>query len=327
MIARIDFRETEGLSLRVVTAWFLWAFSTALGADPSPKIAYQAPAECPSLEAFSADVRSRLEGIGGAQIEDSLITVTIQRAGAKLRGRVVIGGEGEAQWQRVVEARRCGDLASALALVIALSLQERAAAREVATPVAPSLPPVAVISSREPAAESRWALDAGAGVDTAVGMAPDALLAIPVFVEIRFRGGRWHPEVRLAVVQTLTDRAQSGPAMANFSVLFGELDLCPTAFAIGRHVQIAPCGRMQAGVLSAGGVGLSAPRSEDRPWLASLALARGRATIGSRFFAQLEIGVGFPLTRDRFMVDPQIVVWEVPATMFATGAAVGVAFW
>jgi hypothetical protein len=308
-----------------VTAWFFWGFSMILSAEQPLELAYQAPAECPDSHAFSADVRTRLQDMGGIEIEDPRIEVTIQRTHGKLRGRVTIGGDGEARRERIVEGRRCRDLASALALVIALSLQERAAAHETETAHRPR-EPQPTVRAPELVAESRWSLDAGVGMDSAIGMAPDALLAIPVFIETRFRAGRWRPEVRLAVVQTLTDRAQRGPATADFSVRFGEVDLCPTAFVLGL-VQIVPCVRMQAGVLSAGGVGLSAQRSEDRPWLAPLVLARGRATIASRFFAQLEIGVGFPLTRDRFMVDPQLVVWEVPATMFAAGAAMGVVFW
>src|SRR5262249_8941148 len=121
-------------------ALFFCALAAVLGADPPPQVDYQTLRDCPPAHVFSDGVRARLEGIGGAEIENPHIRVTIARAGGKLHGHLIVEHDGEAPLERNVEARRCTDLVSALALIVALSLQQRAAGAGAASEVVATPP-------------------------------------------------------------------------------------------------------------------------------------------------------------------------------------------
>lgn len=112
-MTKVGFSSCGGAALALA---MVLATSTA-----SADVAWSAPAECPTAE----DVNRRVRALApeGAREADAAVTVTLDgdhHARAEVRVTAANGGEGS----RRLEANGCADVAEAVALVVAMSLQE-----------------------------------------------------------------------------------------------------------------------------------------------------------------------------------------------------------
>lgn len=103
--------------------------------EPSPRpaelvrIAYDAPADCPSRDVFLARVRSRVGTAWEAPPEGAAraVQVTVVRESGKSAGRLAFVDENGRPVHRAVSGATCDDVVSAIALVTALAIESRLA--------------------------------------------------------------------------------------------------------------------------------------------------------------------------------------------------------
>ncbi len=329
---------------------FALLVSRGARADPPPaalRITYHAPDGCPSESAFSSQIlarthKARLATPGESRSRALDITIT-QRDGG-FSGRLELADQRGRFSHRNVSGDTCKDVVAALALVTALTLDPMASTRPIppapgaksAAPPPRAARPVPVPAPvRRPAPAPLWRAPApppprppwhvSVGGDVAVrgGAAPRAVLALPVFVEVGMpRGG---PSLRASFESSLQTTLQVGAAAAAFRWTAGTLEGCPLSWsALG--FRVAPCLRVEAGVLEAQGEHIS-PRENAHPlWVALGATVRTEWSFLPPAFADAGAGVVVPFTRDHFYFQPDPPFYTPAAVGWLARVGLGVRF-
>jgi hypothetical protein len=89
--------------------------------------------------------------------------------------------------------------------------------------------------------------------------------------------------------------------------------LCP-GWGLGDHLQVEPCGRVTAGMLSVTDRSVSNPLTADRWWGSAGALLRASAVLGWGLSLDIEAGVDFPFITRRFITTTTVPNQVVGAT-------------
>ena len=350
--------------VRRVNAWLPlmalgWAFvgPRALAADSdfeTIRLVYQAPATCPSVEGFLAEVRRSAPRLRLAGADDSARTFLVNVQGERAaRGRLTVAKDGAIVGQRDVEGSTCGEVSRVLAFAVALAVDPNAKPPPdriggppqpgAASPVRPShvaadtsstLPSSPVPAAQPPswslttppAADVQsawWALSAHALA--ASGLAPNATFGGGASVDLGRRVGNLHPVIRLGLEYSSSAPASTDGAIVTFSNALLSLEGCPTTWDLGR-ISFLPCARFDGGVRIAAGEGIPNARTVVRPWVDLGAMARFRIRVGGPSFVDLGGGVLFAAVQDRVFLSPDVTVHSVPALGGRGEIALGVAF-
>jgi hypothetical protein len=293
------------------------------------RIAYQAPAECPAVDAMKSRIvassaRARLAD----PIEPAVdlgVSIVAESGGfmGYLRVRTVEGNE----TRRAVPAATCEEVVSALSLIAAIVVDPDAVLPPETPPEAPS--PSATEAAPAPAAtheETRPALPAEpaevverhrpaprywfvvAGEVGALGaIAPD--LAVDAAVSVGFIDtgpSLFAPSVRLSARGAWSPDSNfgSGEGTASFRRLGGRLSGCPLRVSAG-PIGLRPCGFIELGSLHASSQSPVEPSSPTVLWGAAGVLGRGEMLLFDRLVLGLDLGALFPFWHSDFYYLPQ----------------------
>ena len=306
---------------------------------------YETTEGCPNEEVFREQVerRARTRQSRSASLR---VEVHVVRDRRDHVGTIFLTDARGERSTRKVNASRCDEVVSALALVAALAVDDaaREAERTAEEPAPPrASPPTATAStaidapaasparSDEPA--RTFALRAGAHAAAQSGVAPDVVMTVPVFVELgldhsRAASGvelRFEPSVRALGIFGGSDRKTIGAAAADFAWTSGAVDACPVRIHLG-PASLVPCARVEVGVLSASGEQIVPARSDSRLWTALALPIRLRLEPWRHFFVEIEGAARTPLVRDRFVFQPDSKVFEAPPVGWTAAAGAGVRF-
>jgi len=228
----------------------------------------------------------------------------------------------------------CGEVADALALVLALAIDARANDASALTAAPPPPPPLTPSPAGAPpelpsdrlvgrtSRASRWAISSTLGVGvTGPFVGPEAFLEMSLVPATGDRGFSLLPGARLGASLTWSRAGDSFGDVAQFTRVSAILDLCPLRLAWGRLVASA-CARGEAGALTASGGSL---QTSPRPSLAGGALVVAHWTLWDRAFVQLEGGAVLPFPQDRFLLDG-FAVYTVSPVEALGSVAVGARF-
>ena len=275
-------------------------------------VRYLAPTGCRSERAFATDLLRRtprivLSDAEGPNVDVYDVRIERSETGTFLGTLHALGDvPGEPQRHH---ARTCADVASALALTLALSVDPDAridALPEPSAALAPPAPPPSPPSLDVPAPTpvgGRTSFAMGLGGDVLGGAFDRPLLGLSAFGEARGDAGtvRFLARARLVV---LTSAAEPPSPHALVTVAWVGFDMCVFGQKVGPLV-LWPCVGAEPGVATARARGISAPDAATTFWLSASARGRADLPLGTRFGASLEIAAVAPLVRPRFYVDPQ----------------------
>jgi hypothetical protein len=314
--------------------------SSSAQTDGRPiRLEYDAAESCPSRDTFVAGLRARTDRFELTLADPRATTyrVTLRpgnesRAGDETTGQVESRDASGAQVVQKLHGTTCGEVANALALVLALAIDARAndarAFTAAPTPPPPLAPPAA---PPEPPSDrfvgrtsrtSRWAVSSTLGVGvTGPFVGPEAFLEVSLVPATGDRRFSFVPGARLGASLGWSRAGDSFGDVAQFTRASALLDLCPLRLAWGRLVAFA-CARGEAGALTASGGSL---QTTPRPSLAGGALVVARWTPWDRVFVQLEGGVVLPFPQDRFLLDGFAVYIVSPVEALGS-VAVGARF-
>jgi hypothetical protein len=162
---------------------------------------------------------------------------------------------------------------------------------------------------------------AGANGQVVSGPTPNALVTVPLFLELTRSSASWGQSARLRFERGSGSSDQAG-ASADFTWTVVNVDLCPVV-ALSGTLRGDACVRTDVGALDAAGVGVVPTRTTSRPWVSLGAVARGRWEFTAPFFLEAEAAMLLPLVRDRFFVEPDTTVFRPAVAGWSAGAGLG----
>jgi hypothetical protein len=331
---------------------------------------YRASPACPSRESFLARVRARTNlarFVSKAESEKpSRTIVVVAKEGPPAAGSMSVHGPEGDEEPRWIQGGSCENVADALALMVALTVDPQATEPATATsgsstaaaaapappasvaevpPSVPAGPPVGTVASpRAPAppvasAErptnatrqigsrpATHSLSAGADLAVGTGVAPQALLAPSLFVG-------WTPLGAWIVAPSI--RAQFVRTdTGTLDVTGGGARFTWTAgrvdacgmFDATAALRVGPCARFEAGLLEVSGENVPAAQTQQSPWLAAGLVAHIEWTLIGPLFLDSEVGPLFHVTAHRFFFRPDTTAYKVPFLGMDADLGLGVQF-
>jgi hypothetical protein len=358
---RASFRVVSG---RAYLAFCTWPFALLVGSsialvgrravaeEEAVRVAYSAPEACPDEPLFVARVRTRTQHGRFAEPGELARTFDVSIAAAPsdagFAGQIAFVDVNGERAQRNVTGATCDEVTSSLALIMALSIDDRVAQGEASVsapspspqPAAPSAPPKEATPSAtaSPSATTarpapkplslRWGIGLNGGVSTWVG--PNTAPVLGGFAEVGLRERSW--SARLSAFDARQTKDVSAGQQAHFATDSLRLEACPVALRVGAHVSLSPCAAFDIGVLDASAKGAAvAPRSTPPLfWAAGVALLRLGAEIKGRLILNLDGELAAPLIRNDFRIEnpdgSQSKVFQIAALGVGAKAGVGVRF-
>ena len=309
------------------SAWVLVtlpAVLLALGAEPvAVRLSYDAPAGCPSQDAFYDAVRARTDRVRLAVGDESHLDVSVRVTGGDrgFRGEVresVNQGESSV---RSVDGGTCKEVVEALSLTVALSIDPDAHA-----PSAPavSLPQKQPVPCLPCAAQPRTAVAPGAApvqLDVGLGVlgtvVDTAGFSVGGALSARLLRARSASASTSSAVQVSLLFASTGvlSAPSDHRTRFGALalDACPWRHHSGAF-EFAPCALAALGFLELSGRGLAEPETVDRAWWSAGLDLQLSWLLGGGYVFEGALGATVPLVKHRYFTNaPDHVVTETPA--------------
>lgn len=326
-----------------------FALVVALGAPdpaspPAPiplRIAFEAPSDCSSLEAFYQGVRARTERVRLAEPGESAteIRVRMSQAGGSTHGELRMQGEkGETDTRRV-DGGSCDEIVEALSLTAALALDPaaRVAPAPAAAPEAsppPKPPPPVAPPEEEPLEEpsetgtTSLGLELGAKLMVGQVVSPFVTFGGELVARVRFvRGDREGPSLGLGFVRLQNDLFRE-PDDASIRFTGASLTGCPARWDVSGVLTLEPCALLVAGWIAAEGRNLSHTEATRRPYYAGGGSLTAGLPVGDVAF---EISGGFTIpfvTRQFVTGQPgsETLVGETPAVSPFGGIGLAVGF-
>lgn len=278
-------------------AALLAVFVVAAG-DPPPvddlpiAISWNAPGECPGIDALKAEVR-RMAGQVPPPAERLAAEVTVRRAAGAGWQLTLATKAGTREGERKLAGADCAELMRAAALVMALMINPQANAIAEPPPPPPPAPPP------PPPVERARRFSAGADVVVGSGALPDVA---PGF-GVRFAAGASSPfsvELRASVFMSRSTASASDPTKGgSFDLMDGALAGCARARR-DRRLSPGACAGASVVRLHGAGYGVTSPDDASAWWTAAFAEANLRVRITPRNALRAAAQAVFPLGRPDF---------------------------
>ena len=299
-------------------------------------IEYRAPEGCPDARAFTWMVGERAPRARAARSGEvaRVFVAEVQTTADGAVGLLTIREPDGSEASRGLRASDCAELADALALIVALTVDPRASTAPLPEPppAADKPTPAPGEPTRGPAAAAVAApterpslgFESAAHLIVATGMAPGTLPGARISVGLVVGEDRGSaPAARLSVLHA--PRRAFGIAGATMSVHWwaAGLQLCPLALPLSEEVTTRPCGQLEWGRLWAEGSNTVGGREAVGRWLAAGALAQLVWTPGGSLLIQAELAGVAPLARDRYLIG-SAVVHQLPVIAWRAGMGLGV---
>jgi hypothetical protein len=317
-------------------SWILGTTSEVLArsedsASDRVQLVFESDGTCSSEKAFAREVRARVRRpISWVERDaETLIVVKLTAGEAAAVGSVEVLRLSAPPTRRDFDAHTCAEVSSALALVVALTLDPNANLEPLES-VAPAASPVA----RRPAAArqpergtSSSRLYVGPAAGAASGYVPGGLVTFGAVLGWRtLRRGWFTPGLQLTPQWAETGTTGPAVASATFSWAIVRLDACPVHLKLARHWGLVPCISGEAGRVSASGrsESIDVPEAATRPWGAAggSLLLRYNA---SPWFGSVSSTLLAPMTRDEWVfLQPKTAIHETPALVSGALLAAGI---
>jgi hypothetical protein len=294
------------------------------------RVDYQAPPDCPTASDFFERLHARAharrppEGATPALV----VRVTRREHGVRVHGELSVRYVDGSDATRTVDGDACDSVVDALALMSAMALDPTASLDGTSAPPAEPQPVAAVTDDLDGSlpidVRSGWHVAVGAGGGATFVIAPVGAPDGTGFLELVRGGTVWSPSVRVGFEYASSGAVGVAGGDIKLGSSLGVLDVCPASWRLGAF-RLAPCVRLEGGVLDVSGVDVMPAKSALRPWAAAGALGRVRYVPLARFFVELSGGVLAPLVRDHFYFDPSdTTVFRPPVASGFAGGAVGI---
>lgn len=301
-------------------------------ASEAVRLAYAAPAGCPSALEVAAAIRAHTARFHAASPGEPAreVGLTIVPSDGGFEGAVALRDAGGASSDRRLRGARCAEVAAAMVLVTAITIDPTVALGP-PLPAPPPSPPRDRTPSPRPAPppDAPPAVAVGVQVSAQTGVGPSASGVGRAFVEVLLRPGApgaLRPTIRLAGLRALAQRADTLAGTAELSLSGGRIDVCPLRLPLAGPIELRPCAALEVAAHLGAGTNTVGAASETRAWVAPGLLARLAVRVVGPLTAELEGGATFPLLRYRFYFGPDVTAHSAPPVSVQGSAGLGLAF-
>lgn len=350
MRGRVSRRVSRPHVARLLVAGGYLVALHAAADEEAVRVVYAAPASCPDEQVFVARVRARTQhgrfAAPGELARTFEIAMTESARGAGFAGQIEFTDTDGQSAHRKVAGASCDEVASSLALIMALSIDDRVALAEAARPLPsppsaePSAPPkentpsaaaspIAAASAASPTPlHLSWQLGANAGASTWV--TSDLTPAFGAFAELGSREHAW--SARLSGFDARRTSDAGGGRQAHFATDWLRAEFCPLALPAQAKWWISPCAAFDTGALNAAARGGAVRAESPKPvlWASGVALLRLNGQMAGRLILSLDAELGLPLIRHDFSFrnadGSTTTAFHVPALGVGAKAGVGLRF-
>lgn len=317
--------KNEASARTAIVLSAMLALSRVASAEPeSVRIDYVAPVGCPDAAAFMQSLRGRTTLFREARPEQPAreFLVRVKAEASSFSGRLEIRSPDGRAAIRNVDAKACDEIADALALITALTIDPNAvtsrskvAARSEAEP-SPSPGPapamerkatpspaaaVAILPAAVPPEPApRWRWSAGLLGHATVWLSPSLGYGGDVFVEAEAPlSSRLGPAARLGLFLNQADVEVPTGTGARFQWALMQVEGCPVRFG-SAELALRPCLALRFGLIHGEGRGISQPKEAIGFWsdVGPVLGLRVAATAG--LLVEAQGGLLFPLRRTTF---------------------------
>jgi hypothetical protein len=241
---------------------------------------------------------------------------------ARVATIVIDDGHGQVLGSRTVEAASCRELATSVAIIVAMSLSSISDASEPAIAVEP-----VVVASPPPVPEPPSTLELVAHAPAVAGVARVAIgMSLSVssaLGEVAAIGARWHGDRFSIGSELAAARLPEVGLMAGARVDVSRFAIA--AVPCAHHGALGLCGVVRAGFDRGRGTGLADARTVELPVLELGGRLIWERPVTDWFALQLQAELAAALTSSELTVD-QVAVWHSSRYEALAGAAVFVRF-
>jgi hypothetical protein len=230
----------------------------------APRVEWNAPASCPTTAEVVARVAVRLE----RSLDDMTVAVEIDvtRSAGRFHARIDLGAVTVANDVRTLTSKQCGELADAVAVIVARAASEHIARRRVALREEgePILVDTYEPTRKEPLVPRPWTIGARLSGVSGIGVLPQVGLGAEVAITLR----KDHHLAELAATRWFASAAQfhnGAPAKVdvNLDVAAARYGWRPYELPLRGWVAV------EVGNMRGGGVDLPTAQLEGGRWLAA----------------------------------------------------------
>ncbi len=332
--------------------------SATPGGQEAIVVDYAAGPSCPSGDQFLAQLRSFTPRwvLAPAGAEARHFVLRITRVDGRFVGTFDLRAASDGEVRREVRGETCANVASGLAVAVALAIDARASPTDepaLAPPDPAPTPPEPAPPEPDPAPPEpdpapprtpdarparpptepprRMFISVGARID-ANGAVSVALPTATAFVDVA-----WHvparsslhfalrPTVRAGVRQSLTRTTSDGRNLVDITWRTGFLELCPAHLTLPVHVSLEGCVAANVGQLTAEALDVPSARA-SRLWVDSGAVLGARWQAHRHVFVSVSTGLWYPIIRDRIRMTPDRIASEAPPLGPSAGVGLGYRF-
>ncbi|MBX3260438.1 MAG: hypothetical protein KF782_12160 [Labilithrix sp.] len=353
---------TFGRGLVAAAALLVALTARAEGPEVEPvALSYEAEPNatsgCPSQAEFFATVRahtSRWSAVPEGTQAERTFRVRVSGSGDEWLGTLVVANEAGPLAERHLVGPTCAGVARAMAIMVGVAIDLRAAGTNDTKPIAGERPEEPRAdgrteeapadrprdeaprvgrkrspTGRPPSSGPAIALDVRLESTSAVirgalpGVGASMRLILPAPEEPGWMRG-WKPSFALGLRQSLPkERALSGGSV-DFLWLAGNFRACPHELTIARIVEVAPCAEMNLGILRSSAQGFARARQASITWLDLGGSVWAAVYLSQKVFLSSTVLVTAPLFRRPFVLTSGTVAASVPAVGLLGGIGVGV---
>lgn len=305
-------------------------------ADPETEriqIIFQAPAACPSQDAFTDEVRARTRAafVSAGRASNRTFRIRIHQHKQIFTGRVIQERPGGISKSDDIHWENCGDLISALAIKTALAIDDHTEAPM--PPLLPALKPpppqpflhsLATIPSFY-AETPPFHVSFGTQFSAAGALSPGFAPASAFFIDLSRTGdGAEAFSLRLSVLRA-HNHVIVHREIFSMEWIAGRLEGCPLHRRDERFTFI-PCVGIDAGTIE----WTANPPGVTRYWISGNLIARIQFSIVGPLLAEAQASLVIPFIRDRFGLGSQessgLAVHKVPILSGSAGAGLALRF-
>jgi hypothetical protein len=306
-----------GVLIRTVRAAEMNLSDTGGATGETVSLAYSAVKDCPTDRDFVDRVRARTKRflLAPPTSEHRQFRVTIRNHSNEFMGALESSDAG-GETRREIPGATCDEVAEALALVLALTIDPQADTRPHVR--SPSPPPIDADRGALPApmptsAQPVWRFAFGGGGAAVLGFWPSLTFDLPITVQVgrSIEGRLLFPRFGLAVADTPAIAISSPNGSVSVDWTRGWFTVCPWGSELISRVWAMPCGKLELGRISALGLDVPAPQRESRVWAALGASARLDWAPWEHLHFQIELGAVAPISSYFVYTEPSNRIYTI----------------
>ena len=291
---------------------------------------WSSSAGCASRYSFLKELETRTTRLREAREDEHAITLIVEtfRTDGGVRGQLTVRKPDGDLTVREVPGADCAEVESGMALIAALMVDPVAGSVD-RVPLRP--PPIQAAPAPDtkptPGAPhgSRWSIRIEQRLMGRTAVAPGWTWGPALGAMLTAETSRFRPSVALSVHDArATVVKPQGSAELDWRT--AELGLCPIAAPVGEAWDLRACASLQLGRLRGAGFATANPAKKRILWTSAALQLAARYRIVGPLWLGFETAFTFPFSRERFYLDPDLTLHQVPAWGVSAGLGVGVRF-